>query len=278
MSELEDIELGGARYTVDVLDLPAPEKGQDAYLTSDGFAGVADGSTPLLASVPTESVASFAGDVLAALCRHADQPRAQMVEQALAELGSPSVSVERGVSSTAAVVRAGSDGLEAGVLGDCLVVARSASETVTLTDARLDPYDTRAAEQLAAAIRNGVDEAAAQESINDLLVSNRRLANKPGHYWLITGDKRAATEWRWSRLPHDAEAILLCSDGFSRLVDPLAEYADEESLLRAAETDGLDALGRRLRARENAPDSLIEAPRLSRHDDATAVLLRLAVG
>jgi hypothetical protein len=268
------IELGPHRFRTELLDLPAPGKGQDAHLAVDGFVGVADGSTPLLGSVPGSSVAQFAHRVLEALLDHTVAAREDMIREALQDLGPPAPAVEEGVSCTAALVRTHRGYLEAGVIGDCRVIARSPTTTIALTDDRLDTYDARAAELFANTIQAGGDESQARAAIDDMLLAHRRLANTPGAYWLMTGDARAATQWRWTTLPRDTQALLLCSDGFARLIEPLGTYPDDESLLRAAETQGLTALGHQLRKLESAPNSLVNAPRLSRHDDATALLLR----
>jgi hypothetical protein len=91
---------------------------------------------------------------------------------------------------------------------------------------------------------------------------------------LFAGDPAAAEEVRTLRVPSDARAILLCSDGFARLVDPLRVVGDYTELMSRAVSGGLRPLCEALRAAECEPGSMSRAPRLSVSDDATAVLLR----
>lgn len=69
--------------------------------------------------------------------------------------------------------------------------------------------------------------------------------------------------------------ILLCTDGFSALVDRYVAY-DAAGLVRAALDKGLQELGRDLRAIETQDAGAALHPRFKVSDDATALLLRLA--
>jgi hypothetical protein len=68
--------------------------------------------------------------------------------------------------------------------------------------------------------------------------------------------------------------VLLCTDGFSALVDRYDAY-DAAGLVKAALDKGLQELGRELRAIETADAGGAKHPRFKPSDDATAMLLRL---
>lgn len=91
---------------------------------------------------------------------------------------------------------------------------------------------------------------------------------------MLGDDPRAADQVLSRSYPVDAvEALLLCTDGLTRLVVPFGWARSYPDLLDRARRHGLEHLVERLRAVERAPDSLPRHPRLGRHDDVAAVLL-----
>jgi hypothetical protein len=104
----------------------------------------------------------------------------------------------------------------------------------------------------------------------------RNTVNSERGGWLF-GPDAAATEK--ARSLHIAASpgttILLASDGFLALVSDYERY-DAASLMEAAERNGLEALGRELRAIEEGDPEGRRYPRFKKSDDATALLLRLA--
>ena len=78
-----------------------------------------------------------------------------------------------------------------------------------------------------------------------------------------------ATPWR------AGDRILLCSDGFARLVDTFAAFASYRSLADAVSCDGPEHWIGRLRALEEDDPRGLAHPRLKRSDDASCVLLGL---
>ncbi len=94
-------------------------------------------------------------------------------------------------------------------------------------------------------------------------------------YWIFADDPAAAEHVVMASVPLDTvEEILICSDGFTRLIDPFEIVGDAESLLERARLQGLGALGAQLRSAEEAPRSFTEFPRLDISDDATAIRLQ----
>lgn len=96
-----------------------------------------------------------------------------------------------------------------------------------------------------------------------------------GDYWVFGLQPECADHTRIWHLDFERPAhLLLCTDGFSALVDRYAAYG-AAGLVRAALDKGLQELGRELRAIETADAAGARHPRFKPSDDATALLLRL---
>ncbi len=78
----------------------------------------------------------------------------------------------------------------------------------------------------------------------------------------------------WTLAPTRPAYALLCSDGFSALVDRYGAY-DAPGLIAAAREQGLAMLGVELRAIETADATGARHPRWKRSDDATALFIRI---
>lgn len=267
------VSLAGARWRVDSVQSPAPGKDEDALLVETDFVGVADGSTPLVEGLDIDARA-YAEGALGLLRENSHLPLDEMFRNALAA-AAEAPSVERGPSCTVAVVTARDGALEAAVLGDSTVVFEAADGSAeTLSDDRLQPFDEPVALEIAAATAAGAEDATKLPEVIERLTLHRRMANDPDSYWIFAGNPRAADEIRTRALPvAGVRAVLIFSDGFARIVDPLRLVPSYEALLRRACEEGLRALVDELRAAEREPRSMVEAPRLSVEDDATAVLL-----
>lgn len=108
-----------------------------------------------------------------------------------------------------------------------------------------------------------------------LLRAKRGEHNLDGSYWVFGLQPECADHARaWALQPARPAHVLLCTDGFSALVDRYRAY-DAAGLVRAALDKGLQELGRELRAIEAADAGAVLHPRFKPSDDATAVLLRL---
>ncbi|MCP8938267.1 protein phosphatase 2C domain-containing protein [Alsobacter sp. SYSU M60028] len=105
--------------------------------------------------------------------------------------------------------------------------------------------------------------------------ANRRMANQPGGYAVVHPTLPWTKLVKHLRRPVAAgDLILLSSDGFWRLVDHFDLHAPD-TLVAAARERGLVALIEDLRAAEREDAEGRRAPRVKRHDDATALLLRV---
>lgn len=109
----------------------------------------------------------------------------------------------------------------------------------------------------------------------EILRRKRASHNQPGGYWVFGLQPECADHARtWSAELARPAHLLLCTDGFSALVDRYQAH-DATGLVRLALDKGLQELGRELRAIEAADAGGAKHPRFKSSDDATAVLLRL---
>lgn len=270
-----DADLGGVLFRGELISLPADGKGHDAGLVGDGFVGLADGSTPLLRSEDIDAHA-YARLALERLCRHRSLAPREMFREALAEAEASSAPIAESPSCTAVAVTASDGLLRGGLLGDCLAVIRHRDGRCTVAwDRRLDRFDGPVAARMARDVAGGMSLESAREAAGPQLLANRNEANTKGSYWLFADDPAAAEHVSLLSAPlGEVEDLLLCTDGFTRLIEPFGIVRDPEDLIRRAAAEGLAALGSELRAAESAPESFSRFPRLDVSDDATATLLR----
>lgn len=178
--------------------------------------------------------------------------------------------------TASALIVADESGVLHGVdLGDCRCFAADAAGAVHSLGG---PQNAAADEQRAAAqAGRAADPAALLRDAGTLerLRAKRALHNTPDGYWVFGLQPECAEQARYWRLRLERPAhVLLCTDGFSALVDRYHAY-DAAGLVRAALANGLQELGRELRAIEAADAAGAKHPRFKPSDDATALLLRL---
>ena len=113
------------------------------------------------------------------------------------------------------------------------------------------------------------------DALGDDLRDRRARLNQPGGYWMLGIEPRAAAAMSVERFPAlPGTRVLLCSDGYWRLVDHFNRY-DAAGLLKASFERGPDALLDELRAMEADDLDCRAFPRVKPMDDATALILRL---
>lgn len=111
--------------------------------------------------------------------------------------------------------------------------------------------------------------------INAALRGDRAMMNRPDGYWVLSVHAEAVAGLN----THETTAepgtrILLCTDGFYRLVDMYGLY-DDDGLFQAAEREGLATLIDRLRGFESDAADDIRFGRFKTSDDAAALLVEL---
>ena len=159
-------------------------------------------------------------------------------------------------------------------LGDCRCFVLDAEGVGHALGGHAGDDEARAAD--AALKRTGGAAPLRDTHTLDLLRAKRGEHNlEGGAYWVFGLQPQCADHARaWRLAPARPAHVLLCTDGFSALVDRYRAY-DAATLVRAALESGLQALGRELRAIEAADASGAKHPRFKASDDATALLLRL---
>jgi hypothetical protein len=178
-------------------------------------------------------------------------------------------------SATVIVARQRGGTLDYLVLCDSvLLLLRRAGEPSAITDIQLE--ETRTRLRPAASLPAGTPEYhAAWQAYGRRLEAAR---NQPGGFWLAAADPGAAAHAVTGSEPLAAlSAVVLLSDGASRLADrfQLATWAGLGTILTG---EGPAGLIQRVRAAEAADPRGERWPRGKIHDDATAVLWRMAVG
>jgi hypothetical protein len=168
--------------------------------------------------------------------------------------------------------------IDLAVIGDIAILHRATDGTVThLSDHAVDEFSdrTRTALDEVRRLRPTEDP---MPHVREQIRVNRLMANQPGGYNVV--HPRLAWDDKVTTATHaaaDGDVLLVASDGFFRLVDHFGIHT-EADLVEAALSQGLAPLLARLRAEEEADPHGVRAPRIKRHDDATAVLLRVTSG
>ena len=268
-----ETELGGRRFGLEVLDLPAPGKGQDRWISAEGFVGLADGATPL-GDEPASAVGPHAGKVLEALASFRGEPARRMARLAIQATLPLAKTHVPPLSCTAAMARSSKGGVELVVLGDSLAVVESGGRLRTIRDPRPSKMDQAVVSRLGGLIESGLPVEQALRSISDDLTANRMRMNQSDSFWSFSTETDASRHVLHRLYRADlVDSILLATDGFVRLVETFREFRTAAELLRQGRRIGLARLGDRLRELETGNDSLVRYPRFGRYDDATAILL-----
>jgi serine/threonine protein phosphatase PrpC len=160
--------------------------------------------------------------------------------------------------------------------GDCAALVKQSDGAVTVVG---ETFDKRAAEaERARAIAKEKNLSPASglsrpEFIGTLRTARNRINS--GDYWLFSPDARAASHVsRRVIKAAPGTVLLLATDGFLALASDYGVYS-ADSLMAAAMSKGLAAMGEELRAIEAGDTGGDKFPRFKKSDDATAVLVRL---
>ena len=180
-------------------------------------------------------------------------------------------------SSTLVVVSVAGDLVDIVSLGDSPVfIGLKDGSLITMSDARIAELDQAAVDAMVDRSRGramtGVQKRAA---INDILLANRQLKNKPDGYWILDSSGVALDHFNVMQFSvEDVDYVCAMSDGLERAFD-LFGLADPAAFLAKATRESFDELLVRLRAEENLDPDFDRYPRLKLHDDASYFLLRL---
>jgi serine/threonine protein phosphatase PrpC len=272
----------------DSLSLPgdSSKPNEDAFALNDKLAAVFDGATGLGERLmPGKSdaqwLAQFGARRLAAHAQTGGHLRGWL--RASAEEAEKSFSalrkrapIERYEIPFASLIALSADNgiLDAMWFGDCAALIRSDDGTLTMLG---ETIEKRARERERAA-RMGKKPAAAgvREEFLPALRASRNKVNRRNE-WLFAPDAACAAHAEQARVPaQPGTVVLLATDGFLALVADYARYSLDQ-LFASVQSRGLAALGEELRQiEESDPDGTLY-PRFKKSDDATALLLSVAV-
>lgn len=180
-------------------------------------------------------------------------------------------------SSTLVVVSVSGDSVDIVSLGDSpAFIGFKDGSLVTMSDARIAELDKAAVDAMVDRSRGramtGVQKRAA---VNDILLANRQLKNKPDGYWILDPSGVALKHLNVGRFCiEDIDYVCAMSDGLERAFN-LFGLADPAVFLAGATRGSFDELLVRLRAEENLDPDFDHYPRLKLHDDASCFMLRL---
>jgi|GEM_PF-422879 len=160
--------------------------------------------------------------------------------------------------------------------GDCAALIKQGDAPVTIIGETFDKRAAEARRARALATEKNVSPAVGlsrAEFIGSLRASRNRINS--GTDWLFSPDIKAASHVsrRVMKVQPGSE-ILLLTDGFLALASDYGAYS-ADSLMDAALSKGLTALGEELRAIEDGDSGGDTFPRFKKSDDATVLLLRL---
>jgi hypothetical protein len=275
---------------LDSLSLPGdPAKpNEDAFAAEPFAALVLDGATtvsdPLLPGRSDAAwIAQFGARRLLAHLKEGDSPRAAL-RHALADAEHSFEGLRRRppreryempcASMMLASPRDG--GFNALWYGDCAALVLRPGETCEIVGHALDKKAAEAADAARFAAEKAMAPVGvlARDEFLPYFRAGRGKVNTPGGTWLFAPMAEAS-----EHVSHASVAappgtlILICSDGFLALVGDYGLY-DAATLVRAAQAQGLKALGEELRAVEDGDPEGRKFPRFKKSDDATAVLVK----
>ncbi len=167
-------------------------------------------------------------------------------------------------------------GMECLWYGDCAALLKQDDTAVTVVG---ETFDKRAAEAKRAQRMAQEKSLSPACGVNrpEFIGSLRAVRNRvnSGKYWLFSPDVRAASHVSRQMIKAGPGAVLLlATDGFLALTSDYGAYS-AESLIEAARSKGLAAMGEELRAIEAGDGGGEKFPRFKKSDDATALLLGL---
>ena len=275
---------------LDSLSLPGDinKPNEDSFSHSAGLACVFDGATVLgenLMPGPSDAhwIAQFGARRLRA---HADSnpstPRdalraaAADAEKSFNALRkrAPAETYETPLSSLMALFIQG-ELLEALWFGDCAALIQAPDGKISVVGETLNSRARERSRVSKLAEPEGVAATAVREKFLPALRASRNRVNREGSDWLFAPDIRCADHASQARLAVPLGAlVLLASDGFFALVSDYERYSTN-TLLAAAQSQGLASLGKELREIEAGDPKGMTFPRFKRSDDATALLVAL---
>jgi len=274
---------------LDSLSLPgdSAKANEDAFGLGEGAAVVIDGATPLgdgLMPGPSDAawIAQFGARRLMAHLRDGDGAR-KALRATLADAQKSFEALRRHPpeeiwqTPCASMMLAVPDSKSTEFLwfGDCAALVKQGDAAVIVVGETFDKRAAEAGRAQALAKEKKLSPAAGlsrPEFIGTLRAVRNRINS--GDRWLFSPDVKAAAHVSRRVLKlAPGSTLLLASDGFLALASDYGAY-NADSLMTAALSKGLAALGAELRTIEADDGGGDKFPRFKKSDDATALLLQ----
>jgi serine/threonine protein phosphatase PrpC len=174
-----------------------------------------------------------------------------------------------------ALIRVCGGRLEFVNLGDCRILWRrpSGGSVSSFGSSRVTELDASVVREMRRLHREGyASHEMVRKALLPMIEANRKLKNAPEGYWIldITGEGLLHVQTTVVEAAN-VERVLLCTDGYYRLVDTYHKRTDQ-SLLSDSVNIGVSAMIREIREIERKDEHCLEFPRIKPFDDATAVL------
>ncbi len=274
------------------LSLPADaaRANEDAFSSADGFAVVLDGATGLgemlmPGASDAQWIARFGANRIASYAREGKGSPRDWLRNAMEDAAKSFAALRRRPPKEtyeiafASMILAAMRGemLQLLWLGDCTALYRDKKGVVDVLGDATESRERERARVAAIMLSHKADPAAPQVRAEFLpaIRTARNTVNTAQGQYLFGPDVVAAGHLRNARRGVQSGAeLLLMTDGFYALVSDYEAHTPQ-SLMAAAEEKGLAALGEELRAIENGDPEGKRFHRFKRHDDATAVLLKV---
>jgi Protein phosphatase 2C len=160
-------------------------------------------------------------------------------------------------------------------LGDCRILWRppDGRAVKSFGSSRVTELDANVVKEIERLHRQGyTSHELVRRAVVPMIEANRKLKNTPEGYWIldVSGEGVAHLQTTIADAA-DVETILLCTDGYYRLVDTYHRWTDQ-SLLSDSVHNGVSAMIRELREIERLDEQCLKFPRMKPSDDATGIL------
>ncbi len=248
---------------------------EDRFIVGKNYAVVIDGATPLKKS-HSFNEARLMVDYLK---KHFNQYDGnvkyrlkKLCEDVYRQLAVTAYDEDHFPSASACWIEISGTVLSIGVLGDCEVTAISKNGLIRrFFDGRLDVLDKKAlAEMVNIAKEKNIHVNMARPYIEEMLVKNRRLANKPnGYSALLPSPNVEINEKKFEIETHNLKSVYLYSDGYSQAFTNLKIYSTHEEMFQ--KTADIDAEIQKIIQVSYSDESCDLYPRLKKIDDITVV-------
>lgn len=161
--------------------------------------------------------------------------------------------------------------LELSWVGDSPILVFTADEVHVYYDHTIEENDQQALTVFMSQIANGLD--IAEAAIQPILLRNRQKKNKANGYWIVDPSAAGANHLYQKVFPlSEVKGVVICSDGFYRLMDLFQILKPTAALEQLASYDRTKAVIAELRGLENASDSIERYPRMKKSDDASVLV------